>query len=117
VALLVPEEGADAVRLFAQELRDRLWLEPPSRSAEWLKLSPSAELFVDPECGARCAVRDTGAAGGNRYLWNVTMSREIDPVATGRTAESAEARRQAEAALAQVTDRGGLPSDTRGNNE
>jgi hypothetical protein len=26
------------------------------------KLSPSAELMVDPGCGARCAIRDTGRA-------------------------------------------------------
>ena len=31
------------------------------------KLSPSAELMVDPEHGARCAIRDTGAPGEGRY--------------------------------------------------
>ena len=82
---------------------DRQWLEPPSRSAEWLKLSPSAELFVDPECGARCAVRDTGAAGSQRYLWTVTLSRHVNPVALGRTADLAEARWLAEAALTEMT--------------
>jgi hypothetical protein len=102
-AALVPEEGAGAVRQLARELRARQWPEPSSGSAEWRKLSPSAELFVDPECGARCVVRDTGAAGLHRYLWSVTMLHDIDPVMVGRAAEAAEARQQAEAALAEVT--------------
>jgi hypothetical protein len=42
------------------------------------------------------------------------MPRDTNPVAVGRTVELAEARRHAEAALAQVTDRRGLPSDRSG---
>jgi hypothetical protein len=91
VAVLVPEEAADAIRQFAQKLRARKWLEPPLRSAEWLKLSPSAELLIDPDCGARCAVRDTGAAGRDRYLWSVTTRQDLNPVAVGRAAEAAAA--------------------------
>jgi hypothetical protein len=67
---------------------------------EWRKLSPSAELMVDPECGARCAILDTGAAGADRYLWTVAVLGERYPVLAGITGEPAEARSQAEAALA-----------------
>jgi hypothetical protein len=37
------------------------------------KLSPSAELMVDPGCGTRCAIGDTGAVGADRLRWTVTM--------------------------------------------
>ena len=67
-------------------------------AAGWGRLSPSAELFVDPKSGARCAVRDTGAFGAERYLWTVAVFGEHQ-VAVGRTEEIAEARSQAETAL------------------
>jgi hypothetical protein len=38
-------------------------LEQSHVAGQWLKLTPSAELMVDPGCGARCAIRDTGAPG------------------------------------------------------
>jgi hypothetical protein len=60
--------------------------------------SPSAELFVDPESGARCAVRDTGALGAERYYWTVSAFGDHQ-VAAGRAGEVTEARSQAEAAL------------------
>ena len=63
------------------------------------RLSPSAELFVDPESGARCAVRDTGALGAERYYWTVSAFGDHQ-VAAGRTGDVREARSQAEAALA-----------------
>ena len=44
----------------------------------------SAELMVGPDCGARCAIRDTGAPGEGRYHWTVTVFGETDPVAAGR---------------------------------
>ena len=65
----------------------------------WRRLSPSAELFVDPESGARCAVRDTGALGAERYYWTVSAFGDHQ-VAAGRTGEVTEARTEAEAALA-----------------
>jgi hypothetical protein len=34
---------------------------------------PSAELMVDPGCGTRCAIGDTGAVGADRLRWTVTM--------------------------------------------
>jgi len=41
--------------------------------------------MVDPGCGARCAIRDTGAAGADRYYWTIAAVGEFDPVAAGRT--------------------------------
>jgi hypothetical protein len=63
-------------------------------------LSASAELMVDPKCGARCTVRYTGAAGKDCYHWTITLLGEDLPLAAGRTGELAEAQSQAEAALA-----------------
>ncbi len=63
------------------------------RGAEWRKLSPSAELMVDPGCGARCAIRDIGAPGERCYHWTVTVFGETDPVAAGRIGEIEETRR------------------------
>ena len=37
--------------------------------------------MVDPGCGARCAIRDTGAPGERRYHLTVTVFGEPDPVA------------------------------------
>ena len=68
-----------------------------SRRQQWRKLSTSAEV-VDPGCGARCAIRDTGAAGPDRYHWTVTAFYEPDPVVAGR-GELGQARSQAEMAL------------------
>jgi hypothetical protein len=65
-------------------------------------LSPHAELLVDPESGASCAIRDSRAPGTERYLWTVSAF-GYHQVAVGRTAELAEARSRAEAALASYT--------------
>jgi hypothetical protein len=70
----------------------------PIAAAGWRRLSPSAELYVDPRSGARCAVRDTGALGADRYLWTVTAFGEHQ-VAVGHAEEIAEARSEAETAL------------------
>jgi hypothetical protein len=67
-------------------------------AAGWRRLTPSAELFVDPTSGARCAVRDTGAIGAERYLWTVVVFGEHQ-VAVGHAEAIAEARSQAETAL------------------
>jgi hypothetical protein len=53
--------------------------------------------MVDPQSGARCAIRETRGPGAERYHWTVTVVGEPDP---GRTGELAEAHSQAEAALA-----------------
>jgi hypothetical protein len=97
VTLLVPVGCADGLRLLARELRARQRPGTTDVSAGWRR--PSAELFIDPESGARCAVRDTGAPGAERYYWTVSAFGEHQ-VAEGRTEELTEARSQAEAALA-----------------
>jgi hypothetical protein len=65
----------------------------------WRRLSPSAELLVDPESGARCAIRGSKRSGEERYLWTLTVFSYLQ-LAAGRTGEIAEARSRAEAALA-----------------
>ena len=99
VTLLVPESCAEGLRDLARVLRDQ----QRERTADpfgWRKLSPSAELMVDPQSGARCAIRDTRQEGGERYHWTVTMVGVPEPVAAGRASDVATARAQAEAALA-----------------
>jgi hypothetical protein len=98
VTLLVPESCAEGLRDLARVLRVQQRERTPDPFG-WRKLSPSAELMVDPECGARCAIRDTGAVGEGRYHWTVTVVGAPDPVAAGRTGKFTEARSQAEAAL------------------
>jgi len=47
------------------EMAEETEASPAAR--QWRRLSPSGKLMVDPERGARCAIRDTGAAGADRY--------------------------------------------------
>ena len=83
----------------------------------WRRLSPSAELLIDPESGARCAIRDSRRSGTERYLWTLTVF-GYHQLAEGRTGELAEARSRAEAALAGYaalrSDGGGCPDDWAG---
>jgi len=79
------------------------------------KLSPSAELMVNPERGARCAIRETKPAGADRYDWTVTLLGEDLPLAAGRAGELEDARSAAERALADVTAWRGLPRVWSGN--
>jgi hypothetical protein len=67
---------------------------PLERGSHGKSLSPSAELMVSPERSTRCAVRDTGAPGEDRFRWTVAMLGQLDPVAKGRAASRAEARSQ-----------------------
>jgi hypothetical protein len=46
--------------------------------------------MVGPECGARCAIRDTGVPRARPLP--VTVFGETEPVAAGRTGELGEAR-------------------------
>jgi hypothetical protein len=39
----------------------------------WGRVSPSAELMVDPKSGAQCAIRDSRAPGAERYLWTLIV--------------------------------------------
>ena len=94
--MLVPEGCVEGLSQFARDLCQR---QEAGTCGQWRKLSPSAELMVDPGCGARCAIRDTGAPGEGRYHWTVTVFEETGPAAEGYTGELAEARSRAEEAL------------------
>jgi len=100
VTVLVPKDCVERIRQFAQELRARPPAEPLPTRLEWQTVSPSAELVVTRDCSARCVVRDTRAAGVDRFLWTVVVLGKLDPVAEGRAKDRAEARLQAEAAVA-----------------
>jgi hypothetical protein len=97
VTLLVPIGCVEGLLLLARELRARQRA-GTAGVVGWRRLIPSAELFIDPDTGARCAVRDTGATGAERYYWTVLAFGERQ-VADGRTEELTEARSRAEAAL------------------
>ena len=81
-----------------RELRTRQKAGVSTAVSGWRRLGLSAELYIDPESGARCAVRDTARSGIERYLWTVTVFGEHQ-VTAGRAEEIAEARSQAETAL------------------
>ena len=83
VTAIVPEDRAEGLRQCAGELYARRQNGTGPVAPQWRRLSPSAELMVDPGCGARCAIRDTGAPGERRYHWTVTVFDETDPVAAG----------------------------------
>jgi hypothetical protein len=104
VTVIVPEDCAAGLRQFAGELCARRQNGTGAMTPQWRTLSASAELMVNPECGARCAIRCTGAAGEDCYHWTVTLLGEDLPLATGRIGELGEARTAAEAALAAMTD-------------
>jgi hypothetical protein len=71
VAVRVPEDYAEDLRRFARELRTRQSGEPAAASAtQWRRLSPSAEMLVDPGCQARGIIRDTRARGADRFHWS-----------------------------------------------
>jgi hypothetical protein len=98
--VLLPEDYAEGIRQFAEELRARHQAEPIPTRLEWRALSRSAELMVSPEHSARCSVRDTGAPGAARFRWTVAVLGQLDPVAEGRAKDRAEARLLAKAAVA-----------------
>jgi hypothetical protein len=104
VTVLVPEGSVEGLRQFARDLCRRQEAGTSNVAGEWRKLSPSTELMVDPERGARCAIRDTGADRSDRYHWTVTMLGEDLPLSAGRVGELVDARSAAEAALMAVTD-------------
>ena len=100
VTVLVPMDCVERIRQFAQELRARQHVEPVPTRLEWQTVSPSVELVVSRDCSARCVVRDTRAAGEDRFRWTVAVLGELDPIAEGRAENRVEARRLAEAAVA-----------------
>src|SRR3984893_16271611 len=91
VTILVPVGCAEGLRQLARELRARQQVRTAAVTLGWRRLSLSAELLVDPESGARCAVRDTGALGAERYFWTVSAFGDHQ-VAAGGTREDAKER-------------------------
>jgi hypothetical protein len=69
VSLLIPEASAGGLR----EFRARHRLGVAGGTHGWRRVSPSAELMVDPESGAQCAIRDSRAPGTARYFWTLTV--------------------------------------------
>ena len=98
VTLRVPEDYAEDLRRFARELRSRQ-RGPAHPTPEWRRVSPSAELLVDPECQARGIIRDTFARGADRFHWSVLAPDQSHPVAAGHTGRIARGRLVAETAL------------------
>jgi hypothetical protein len=100
VTVRVPEDYAEDLRRFARELPTRQTSEPASVSAlQWRRLSPSAELLVDPECQARGIIRDTRARGADRFHWSVLPADQSHSLAAGHTGKIARGRWLAEMAL------------------
>ena len=98
ITLLCRENWVESLRDLARVLR----AQQRERTADLFgsrKISPSAELMVDPRSGLRCAIRDTRDVGRGRYHWTVTVIGGSQPVATGRAGDIAAARSQAAAAL------------------
>jgi hypothetical protein len=98
VTLRVPEDYAEELRRFARELRSRQ-RGPAYPTAEWRRVSPSAELLVDPECQARGIIRDTRARGADRFHWSVLAPDQSHTVAAGHTGRIARGRMLTETAL------------------
>jgi len=94
----VPEDYAEDLRRFARELRSRQSV-PADLRSEWRRVSPSAELLVDPECQARGIIRDTRACGADRFHWSVLAPDQSHPVAAGHTGRIVRGRLLAETAL------------------
>jgi len=97
--VLVPENSVQALhdlaRIFRARERERT-LDPPFG---WRRISPSAELMVDPEPvpGVRSEIHTQQML---RVIIGLSpVLRKRDPVASGRANGRAEARLRAEAAL------------------
>jgi hypothetical protein len=112
VTLRVPEDYAEDLRRFARELRSRQ-RGPTHPTPEWRRVSPSAELLVDPECQARGIIRDTFARGADRFHWSVLAPDQSHPVAAGHTGRIARGRLLAETALGAFVEDWREQSDGR----
>jgi hypothetical protein len=84
VSLLVPEARAEGLRLLAREFRARHRL--GMAGGGWRRLSPSTELLVDLESGARCAIRDSRRSGAERYLWTPVTGATLNLIGAGGAA-------------------------------
>jgi hypothetical protein len=98
VTLRVPEDPAEYLRRYARELGSREYRSARPAS-KWRRVSPSAELLVDPEFQARGIIRNTFARGADRFHWSVLAPEQSHPVASGHTGTIARGRLLAETAL------------------
>jgi phosphatidylserine/phosphatidylglycerophosphate/cardiolipin synthase-like enzyme len=99
VTVRVPEHYAEDLRRFARDLRTRQPGGSTNTAPDWRRVSPSAELLVDPECQARGNIRDTRARGADRFRWSVLSPDQSHTVAAGHTGKIARGRWLAETAL------------------
>ena len=99
VCVRAPEDHAEELRRFARDLRSRQPGGPADAAQQWRRLSPSAELLVDPECRARGIIRDTRARGADRFHWSVLAPEQSHTIAAGHTGRIARGRSLAEMAL------------------
>jgi hypothetical protein len=99
VSVRVPEDYAEDLRRFARELRTRQPGGPANAAPKWRRVSPSAELLIDPECQARGIIRDTRARGADRFHWSVLAPDQSHSVAAGHTGKIARGRWLAEMAV------------------
>src|SRR5207247_456002 len=83
VCVRVPEGHDAELRRFARDLRTRQPGGSANAALDWRRVSPSAELLVDPECQARGIIRDTRARGADRFHWSVLAPDQSHTVAAG----------------------------------
>jgi hypothetical protein len=70
----------------------------------WRRVSPSAELLVDPEYQARGIIRDTRARGADRFHWSILAPDQSHTVASVLTGRIARGRMLAEIALSAFVE-------------
>jgi hypothetical protein len=116
VTVRVPEGRAEDLRRFAHELR----IQPGERAnaaPEWRRVSPSAELLVDPECQARGIIRDTRARGADRFHWSIQAPDRSHMVTSGHTGRIARGRWLAETVLRAFVEDWREQNDKRNGND
>ena len=117
VCVRVPEGHAEELRRDARDLRTRQPGGPTNAAQQWRRLSPSAELLVDPECQARGIIRDTQARGADRFHWSVLAPDQSHTVAAGHTGRIARGRWLAETALRAFVEDWRDQNDKRNGND
>jgi hypothetical protein len=114
VTVRVPEGNAEDLRRFARELR--IQADGPANAAqEWRRVSPSAELLVEPESQARGIIRDTKARGADRFHWSVLAPDQSYTVVAGHTEKIARGRWLAEMALRAFVENWRVQSGRHGD--
>jgi hypothetical protein len=99
VTLRVPEDFVEGFRQLAREVRARRKAGPARTKIAWRRLNRRTEILVDLRCCGRCVIHDTGPSRAARFRWAVAVFGDYQ-VAAGHAGELADARSQAETALA-----------------